>query len=42
MRLIIRSGGASAMQEWRDHFNIHAPDLEIVSWYDDVDPASVD
>ncbi|AMG37917.1 2-hydroxyacid dehydrogenase [Achromobacter xylosoxidans] len=42
MRLIIRSGGESAMQEWREQFRVHAPDLEIVSWHDDVDPASID
>ncbi|WP_241118956.1 2-hydroxyacid dehydrogenase, partial [Achromobacter xylosoxidans] len=42
MRLIIRSGGESAMEEWREQFKRHAPDLEIVSWFDDVDPASID
>ncbi|WP_241076311.1 2-hydroxyacid dehydrogenase, partial [Achromobacter insuavis] len=42
MRLIIRSGGESAMAEWREQFRVHAPDLEIVSWFDDVDPASID
>ncbi|CUJ44863.1 Uncharacterised protein [Achromobacter ruhlandii] len=26
MRLIIRSGGESAMEEWREQFKRHAPD----------------
>ncbi|CAB3687037.1 MAG: 2-hydroxyacid dehydrogenase [Achromobacter pulmonis] len=42
MRLIIRSGDESAMQEWRAHFRVYAPDLEIVGWRDKVDPASID
>lgn len=42
MRLIINSGGARAIDEWRESFKAFAPELEVVGWHEDVDPASVD
>ena len=42
MRLIINSGGAQAMDEWRQQFRAWAPDLDVVGWHEDIDPASVD
>ncbi|KGE01711.1 dehydrogenase [Achromobacter sp. RTa] len=42
MRLIINSGGARATDDWRSNFQACAPELEVVGWHEDVDPASVD
>lgn len=42
MRLIINSGGAQAIDEWRAKFQVFAPELDVVGWHEDADPASVD
>lgn len=42
MRLIINSGGPQAIDEWRAQFRAFAPELDVVGWNEDVDPASVD
>ncbi|MEN4917113.1 glyoxylate/hydroxypyruvate reductase A [Achromobacter spanius] len=42
MRLIINSGGPQAIDEWRTQFRVFAPELDVVGWQEDVDPASVD
>ncbi|SSW66478.1 2-hydroxyacid dehydrogenase [Achromobacter agilis] len=42
MRLIINSGGAQAIDDWRLHFQAFAPGLEVAGWDESVDPASVD
>ncbi|MGE8689005.1 MAG: 2-hydroxyacid dehydrogenase [Achromobacter sp.] len=42
MRLIINSGGARAIDDWRSNFQAFAPELEVAGWHEDVDPASVD
>ncbi|NMJ42346.1 glyoxylate/hydroxypyruvate reductase A [Roseomonas sp. JC162] len=43
MILVVKSGGESALPEWRAHFAECAPDLEL-RWWDDpsLDPAAVD
>lgn len=42
MRLIINSGGPHAIDEWRAQFRAFAPELEVVGWHEDSDPASID
>jgi len=42
MRLIINSGGPHAIDEWRAQFRAFAPELEVVGWHEDTDPASID
>jgi glyoxylate/hydroxypyruvate reductase A len=42
MRLIINSGGPQAIDEWRARFRDFAPELDVVGWHEEVDPASVD
>ncbi|HEY9316405.1 MAG TPA: NAD(P)-dependent oxidoreductase, partial [Achromobacter sp.] len=42
MRLIINSGGPSAIDAWREQFRAFAPELDVVGWHEDVDPATVD
>jgi glyoxylate/hydroxypyruvate reductase A len=42
MRLIINSGGAQAIEDWRAHFRAFAPGLDVAGWDDEIDPASVD
>jgi len=42
MRLIINSGGPHAIDEWRAQFRAFAPELEVVGWHEDADPASID
>ncbi|MGY6272632.1 2-hydroxyacid dehydrogenase [Achromobacter denitrificans] len=42
MRLIINSGGAQAIDEWRSNFQAFAPGLEVIGWQDEADPASID
>ncbi len=42
MRLIINSGGPQAIDEWRAQFRVFAPELDVVGWQEDPDPASVD
>lgn len=42
MRLIIKSGGPQAIGAWRAQFRAFAPQLDVVGWHEDVDPASVD
>ncbi|PJI53605.1 glyoxylate/hydroxypyruvate reductase A, partial [Methylobacterium radiotolerans] len=42
MRLIINSGGPQATEEWRAHFRAFAPELDIVGWHEDPDPATID
>ncbi|MBV7498865.1 glyoxylate/hydroxypyruvate reductase A [Achromobacter sp. ACM05] len=42
MRLIINSGGPQAIEEWRTQFRTFAPDLDVVGWHEDTDPATID
>lgn len=42
MRLIINSGGPSAIEAWRAQFRAFAPELDVVGWHEDIDPATVD
>ncbi|MGV2908450.1 2-hydroxyacid dehydrogenase [Achromobacter sp. AGC25] len=42
MRLIINSGGPSALDAWREQFLAFAPELDVVGWHEDIDPATVD
>lgn len=42
MRLIINSGGPSAIDAWRAQFRAFAPELDVVGWHEDIDPATVD
>lgn len=42
MRLIINSGGPQAIDAWRAQFRTFAPELDVVGWHEEVDPASVD
>ncbi len=42
MRLIVNSGGPQAIEEWRAQFRIFAPELDVVGWHENVDPATID
>ncbi|MGE8703329.1 MAG: glyoxylate/hydroxypyruvate reductase A, partial [Achromobacter sp.] len=42
MRLIINSGGPQAIDAWRTQFRTFAPDLDVVGWHEDPDPATID
>lgn len=42
MRLIVNSGGSQAIEEWRAQFRIFAPELDVVGWHENVDPATID
>ncbi|MHA6689085.1 2-hydroxyacid dehydrogenase [Devosia sp. A449] len=42
MKLLVKSGGREAMNEWKDHFHAANPRIEVAYWEDTGDLASVD